>query len=280
MPPREKIVADASKVPRFPIDVKELGAGVGIGRGFFYANGAMRAILTVARKELATYFNSPIAYIVVVFFLAFTSTWFFYIQQFLVQNVASMRSYFGILPVVFVILMPAITMRSWAEENKLGTAEVLLTLPFTEAHVVVGKFLGAFTLLAVMLALTLPVPFTISPLGDFATGQIIGQYIGTLLLGAGAISVGLFVSSLSQNQITSFILGVVVLLALTLVNQINFVVGLPRWLGDLLNQISLNHHFRSFEKGILDSRDMIYYLLLSFLFLYLNTKVLIFRKWR
>lgn len=240
----------------------------------------MKAILTVARKELATYFNSPIAYIVVVFFLAFTSTWFFYIQQFLVQNVASMRSFFGILPVVFVILMPAITMRSWAEENKLGTAEVLLTLPFTEAQIVVGKFLGAFSLLAIMLALTLPVPLTISPLGDFATGQIVGQYIGTLLLGAAAISAGLFVSSLSQNQITSFILGVVVLLALTLVNQINFVLSLPRWLGDLLNQVSLNHHFRSFEKGILDSRDMIYYLLLAFLFLYLNTKVLVFRKWR
>lgn len=240
----------------------------------------MKSILTVARKELATYFNSPIAYIVVVFFLAFTSSWFFYIQQFLVQNVASMRSFFGILPIVFVILMPAITMRSWAEENKLGTAEVLLTLPFTEGQIVVGKFLGAVALLGVMLVLTLPVPLTISPLGDFATGQIIGQYIGTLFLGAASISVGLFVSSLSQNQITSFIMGVVVLLVLTLVNQVNFVVGLPRWLGDLLNQISLNHHFRSFEKGILDSRDMVYYILLAFLFLYLNTKVLVFRKWK
>ncbi|NBF40812.1 MAG: ABC transporter permease subunit [Spirochaetes bacterium] len=240
----------------------------------------MKSILTVARKELATYFNSPIAYIVVVFFLAFTSTWFFYIQQFLVQNVASMRSYFGILPVVFVILMPAITMRSWAEENKLGTAEVLLTLPLTEAQIVVGKFLGALGLLALMLVLTLPVPLTISPLAIFATGQIIGQYIGTFLLGAAAISVGLFVSSLSQNQITSFILGVVVLLALTLVNQVNVVINLPRWLGDLLNQLSLNHHFRSFEKGLLDSRDLAYYVLLVFLFLYLNTKVLIIRKWR
>ena len=240
----------------------------------------MKSILTVARKELATYFNSPIAYIVVVFFLAFTSTWFFYIQQFLVQNVASMRSFFGIIPIVFVILMPAITMRSWAEENKLGTAEVLLTLPFTEAQIVVGKFLGALTLLAIMLGLTIPVPLTISPLGDFATGQIVGQYIGTLLLGAAAIAVGLFVSSLSQNQITSFILGVVVLLVLTLVNQVNFVLNLPRWLGDLLNEFSLNHHFRSFEKGVVDSRDLVYYLLLAFLFLYLNIKVLVFRKWR
>lgn len=240
----------------------------------------MKPILTVARKEMAIYFNSPIAYIVVVFFLAFTSSWFFYIQQFLAQNVASMRSFFGIVPVVFVILLPAVTMRSWAEEHKLGTDEVLLTLPLTEAQAVVGKFFGAMGLLVIMLALTLPVPLTISPLGDFATGQIIGQYIGTLLLGAAAISVGLFVSSLSQNQITAFILGVVVLLVLTLVNQVNVVVDLPRRLGGLLNQISLNHHFRSFEKGLLDSRDIIYYVLLAFLFLYLNTKVLIFRKWR
>ncbi|MFO8065286.1 MAG: ABC transporter permease, partial [Spirochaetia bacterium] len=240
----------------------------------------MKPILTVARKEMAIYFNSPIAYIVVVFFLAFTSSWFFYIQQFLAQNVASMRSFFGIVPVVFVILLPAVTMRSWAEEHKLGTDEVLLTLPLSEAQAVVGKFCGAMGLLVIMLALTLPVPLTISPLGDFATGQIIGQYIGTLLLGAAAISVGLFVSSLSQNQITAFILGVVVLLVLTLVNQVNVVVDLPRRLGGLLNQISLNHHFRSFEKGLLDSRDIIYYVLLAFLFLYLNTKVLIFRKWR
>ncbi|MFP4205547.1 MAG: ABC transporter permease subunit [Spirochaetaceae bacterium] len=239
----------------------------------------MKSMFAVARRELATYFNSPIAYIVVIVFLAFTSSWFFYVRRFLAQNVASMREFFAIIPIVFVILIPAVTMRSWAEEHKSGTAEVLLTLPISEGRIVAGKFLGALALLAVMLLLTLPVPLTVSPLGDFATGQIIGQYIGTLLLGAVCISVGLFVSSLCRNQVSAFVLGVVVLLGLTLVNQLSVVVELPSGLGGLLNRLSLGYRFADFEKGLLDSRDVTYYLLLSFLFLYLNAKALVLRKW-
>ncbi len=240
----------------------------------------MKQTLTLLRKELATYFNSPIAYIVVVFFLVFTSVWFFYIQQFVAQNVASLRNYFAVVPIVFIILLPAVTMRTWAEENKIGTAELLLTLPFREGQTVAGKFLGAFSLLVLMLVLTIPVPLTIAPLGDFEVGQIVAQYIGVLALGAAGLAIGLFVSSLSKNQITAFIFSAVVLLLLTLINQVNFLVELPEWLGTVFNYLSLDYHFSSFEKGLVDTRDLVFYLALTALFLYLNTKVLVFRKWR
>lgn len=240
----------------------------------------MKQTFTLLRKELASYFNSPIAYIVVIFFLVFTSVWFFYIQQFVAQDVASLRNYFAIFPIVFIILLPAVTMRSWAEENKSGTVELLLTLPFRAGQAVAGKFLGAFSLLVITLALTIPVPLTIAPLGDFETGQIVGQYLGVLVLGAAGLAIGLFVSSLSRNQITAFILSAVVLLFLTLINQVNFLVDLPEWLGFVFNYLSLDYHFSSFEKGLVDSRDLVFYTALAALFLYLNAKVLVFRKWR
>ena len=240
----------------------------------------MKQTMTLLRKELATYFNSPIAYIVVIFFLVFTSVWFFYIQQFVAQDVASLRNYFAIFPIVFIILLPAVTMRSWAEENKIGTVELLLTLPFREGQTVAGKFLGAFSLLVLTLVLTIPVPLTIAPLGDFEAGQIVGQYIGVLALGAAGLAIGLFVSSLSKNQITAFILSAVVLLFLTLINQVNFLMELPEWLGTVFNYLSLDYHFSSFEKGLIDTRDLVFYVALAAFFLYLNTKVLVFRKWR
>ena len=240
----------------------------------------MKQTMTLLRKELATYFNSPIAYIVVIFFLVFTSVWFFYIQQFVAQDVASLRNYFAIFPIVFIILLPAVTMRSWAEENKIGTVELLLTLPFREGQTVAGKFLGAFSLLVLTLVLTIPVLLTIAPLGDFEAGQIVGQYIGVLALGAAGLAIGLFVSSLSKNQITAFILSAVVLLFLTLINQVNFLMELPEWLGTVFNYLSLDYHFSSFEKGLIDTRDLVFYVALAAFFLYLNTKVLVFRKWR
>ncbi|RKX79979.1 MAG: ABC transporter permease [Spirochaetes bacterium] len=240
----------------------------------------MKGIIPVVKKELRTYFNSPIAYIVALFFLVFTSVWLYFIQQFLVQNTASLRIYFGIIPTVFIIILPAITMRSWAEERKTGTEEILLTLPFKEIEVVAGKFFGSLMLLCIMVVLTIPVPLTLTPLGDFETGEIVGQYLGTLLLGAAGLALGQFVSSLSVNQISSFIFGVVALLVVTLIRQINFFLSLPSWLADFLNYISLDYHFESFKKGLIDTRDILYFLILVVSFLYFNMKVLVLRKWK
>jgi len=135
-------------------------------------------IWSITKKELKSYYNSPIAYIIAVVFLVFMSLWLFIIQQFFIRNVADLRNYFMVIPNVFIFLIPAITMRSWAEEKKLGTEELLLTLPLKEYQVVVGKFLAALILLLTAIILTLPVPLSLNGFGNFEWGQIIGQYLG------------------------------------------------------------------------------------------------------
>ena len=239
----------------------------------------MNNIMPILKKELKSYFNSPIAYILVVTFLIFSSIWVFFLQSFFATNVATLRNFFAVIPIVFIILMPALTMRSWAEEKKLGTMEVLMTLPFRESTLVIGKFLAALCLLAIMVALTLPLPLLLSRFGDFDWGEILGQYIGVLLLGSAGISVGLFVSSLMSNQISSFLLSLFVLLVLTLVSQVNRVFAVPPWAAEAVNFISFGHHFSNFQRGLIDTRDLLYYGIVSALFLYLNTKTLVFRKW-
>jgi ABC-2 type transport system permease protein len=240
----------------------------------------MRRIAAVARKELASFFNSPVAYIVVIFFLVLTSAWFFYGQQFFAQDTASLRGYFSLWPVVFIILIPAITMRSWAEEQRQGTAEVLLTLPIRERELVLGKFAAALALLAITVALTLPVPLLVSPLGSFDPGPIASQYAGALLLGAAGIAVGLFVSSLSANQISAFLLGVVFLLFITLIGQVPSLLVLPGWLAGALTWLSLDYHFDSFRKGLFDTRDAVFFLVLIVGFLTLTTRALLLRRFR
>jgi ABC-2 type transport system permease protein len=239
----------------------------------------MKNILPIIKKELKSYFNSPIAYILVVTFLVFSSIWIFYLQTFFAGNIASLRNFFSVLPIVFIVVMPALTMRSWAEEKKLGTMEVLMTLPYRESTLVIGKFLAALTLLVIMIALTLPLPLLLGRFGDFDWGEILGQYIGVLLLGAAGISVGLFISSLMANQISSFLISLFVLLVLTLISQVNRVLTLPPWAAGTVNFVSLGHHFSNFQRGLIDTRDLLYYGIVSALFLYLNTKTLIFRKW-
>ncbi|UCF98779.1 MAG: ABC transporter permease subunit [Spirochaetaceae bacterium] len=239
----------------------------------------MNNILPIIKKELKSYFNSPIAYILVVTFLVFSSIWIFYLQTFFASNVASLRGFFSVIPIVFIIVMPALTMRSWAEEKKLGTMEVLMTLPFRESTLVIGKFLAAISLLVIMILLTLPLPLLLGRFGDFDWGEILGQYIGVVLLGAAGISVGLFVSSLMANQISSFLISLFVLLVLTLISQVNRVFPLPPWAAGMVNFVSLGHHFSNFQRGLIDTRDLLYYGIVSALFLYLNTKTLVFRKW-
>lgn len=239
----------------------------------------LRNILSVMKKELRSYFNTPIAYIFILFLLLATSVSLFYFQQFLGANTASFRSYFGTFPLVFIFLLPALTMRSWAEERKMGTEEILMTLPFGEFDLVLGKFAAAASLLALVLVLTLPVPMILSSLGNFDTGQIVGEYFGTFLLGITGISIGLFISAVSFNQVSSFMFAVLALLVLTMMGRLQFVLSLPSWLARTLDYLSLDYHFKSFVKGIIDTRDLAYFLVLSVLFLYLNGKVLTLRKW-
>ncbi|MBN2050990.1 MAG: ABC transporter permease subunit [Spirochaetales bacterium] len=238
-----------------------------------------RNLYAVTMKELKSYFNTPIAYIFIIFLLVSTSVSLFYFQQFLGANVASFRGYFSTFPLVFIFLLPALTMRGWAEERKMGTDEILLTLPIKEYDLVLGKFFGALTLLVLVLFLTIPVPLMLAPLGNFDPGQLAGEYLGALLLGAAGISIGLFVSSLAVNQVNSFMFGVLALLAFTMMGRLQYVLNLPLRLSGILDFISLDYHFRSFVKGIIDLRDLGYFILLTFFFLFLNGKVISLRKW-
>lgn len=242
--------------------------------GFSFAN-----TWPVIKKELQSYFNSPIAYIVIIGFLVFTSVWLYSVNNFVAKNMATLRDYFTIMPIVFAVIIPAMTMRSWAEEWKMKTDELLMTLPFREVEIVVGKFLASTFLLLVMIVLTIPVPLTANALGTFDAGQILGEYLGVFLLGAAGIAIGLFISSLSRNQISAFIFGLVGLLFITMLGAITAVVDLPEVVNNILNYISLDQHFKSFSKGLIDTRDIVYFLGIIVTFLYLNTKMLVFRKW-
>lgn len=238
------------------------------------------SVAPVVRKELRSYFNSSIAYIVTLFFLLFGNIWFLILERFLYQNVASFQGFFSIVPILYILLLPALTMRAWAEERRRGTDELLLTLPFREWELVAGKFLASLCLVALIAALTIPLPLTLWPLGDFQTGPLLGEYLGMILLGAGGLAIGQFVSVFAVNQITAFIFSVVGLLFITLIDQINTFVNLPAWLAAVFNYLSFNFHFNSFDKGLIDSRDVAYFVFIAFLFLYLTTRVLVLRKWR
>jgi ABC-2 type transport system permease protein len=239
----------------------------------------MRKIAPLVKKELAVFFNSPAAYVLGAAFIIFMSVWFFFLLRFPARNVASLRGYFEIIPIVFIILIPALTMRGWAEERKLGTAELLLTLPYTEVHLVAAKFLGPFLFLCILMALTLPLPLTVLPLGNFELGEIAGEYIGILLLGAAALSIGQFASVLSTNQVSAFLLGAGALIFFTLVHYAAEASGIPSFLASLLRYLSLDYHFDSFRKGVLDTRDIIYFLFMCAVFQYLTVKTLVLRKW-
>jgi len=176
----------------------------------------IRKSMVLAKKELFILFNSPAFYGICLFFTLFCSIWLFYMQNFFSMNMATLRPYFSVFPVAFIIVIPIITMKSWAEERKMGSIEILLTVPYSEWELVTGKFIASFGAVAVLLALTLPVPLFILPLGYFDTGVIAGEYLGALLLGASASALGLLLSSLSKNQAGAF-LGSAAVLLFTLV---------------------------------------------------------------
>jgi ABC-2 type transport system permease protein len=243
-----------------------------------FSQGASGArAMALARKELYSWLNSPALYGITVFFLLFVSVWFYYLQRFFAMDTATLRPFFSAFPLAFILVIPVLTMRAWAEEKKTGSAEILFTLPFTEWELVLGKFLSCLALLIAMLVLTVPVPLTLLPLGYFDPGVIFAEYFGALLLGSSAASLGLFLSSVSKNQAAAFLGTVAVLLAVILLN--NFTSDLPPYLASFINYISLSFHFESFSRGLLDSRDIFFFLLSIGLFLFLNTQVLVFRKW-
>jgi ABC-2 type transport system permease protein len=224
----------------------------------------MRQIKPIFRKEFAAYFVSPIAYIVISIFLLVTG-WLFF-STFFLFNQANLRNFFSLLPITFSFVVPAVTMRLFSEEFNVGSYEVLLTLPVTFADVVLGKFLAAVAFVSAMLIPTLSYPVTISLLGELDWGPVVGGYVGTVLLAGAFAAVGLFASSLTRNQIVAFIIGVAICFSLTLVDKMLFF--LPQSLLGLLDYLGAGFHFENISKGVIDSRDILYFLSVSFVGLY------------
>lgn len=235
----------------------------------------MQNILTIFRKELAGYFNSAIAYIVIVVFLGITG-WFFTSTLF-ITGVVSMRSVFEIIPFIFLFFVPAITMRTISEEKKTGTIELLLTRPITDMEIVLGKFLAALALTALALLPTLIYVFSLMTLGKVDFGSIAGTYIGLVFMCGIYIGIGIFCSSLTENQIVSFILSFLIVFALFMLNKV--LIFLPVPLASVMEYISIDYHFSSIARGVLDSRDIIYYLSGILIMLLLTRTSLESRKW-
>jgi len=244
---------------------------------FFSLKAAFQRTLVITRKELCSWLFSPALYGIAVFFLLFISIWFYYLQSFFAMNTATLIPFVEGFPLAFILIVPALTMKAWAEEKKLGSMEILLTYPFSEWELVLGKFIACLAILFAFVLLTVPVPLTLSALAHFDPGVTVAEYAGILLLGASALALGLLLSSISRNQAAAFIGSVVVLLAVMLAN--NFTQRLPSSFADLINYVSLSFHFESFSRGLLDTRDVAFFLLSTFLFLFINTRVLIFRRW-
>jgi ABC-2 type transport system permease protein len=235
------------------------------------------AAYTITKKEIGSYFNSPVAYIVVTVFLALVGGLFFFLRLFL-YNEASVRGLFEMAPWAFIAFGPAISMRLLAEERKTGTIELLVTMPVTDWEIVIGKFLGALFLLMVGVALTGFFSMTVALLGQVDPGPVAGGYLGLLLLGATFTAIGLLASSWTSNQIIAFILSLTICLVLWLLDDLRGFM--PTGAASVVEYLSVASHHRNLARGVVDLRDILYYASAIGLCLYLSKEALASRRWR
>lgn len=237
----------------------------------------MRETAIVLRRELRSYFVSPIAYVFGVLFLGFQL--FFATDVIQQGGQASTYAFFALMPYLFILFLPALSMRLWAEERKLGTLELLMTFPATVTQLIAGKFLAALLFLGIILAMTIGFPITLSIYGDLDWGPVIGAYIATLLMAGSYLAIGMFWSSMTRDQIVAMLLSLVTLAAMFFLGNPNFLewlsgFGLWEWAIAILNGVSPFKYFNSISRGVIDSRDIVYYLSFCGFFLYANYLVL------
>jgi len=225
----------------------------------------MQSFLAVFKRELKSYFTTPLAYVFLVIFLFF-SGYLTFKDGFYEMRQADMRAFFMNLPLLFVFMVPSTAMRLWAEERKVGSIELLFTLPITITQAVLGKFFAAWLFLAIALALTFPMVITICYLGQPDTGLIITGYIGSWLMAGGFLAIGCFFSTVSKNQVISFVLSVVacaVLVFAGMPTTLNFAsTFLPAGFVSAIESMSFQTHFESIQRGVLKFRDISYFVLL------------------
>src|ERR1700760_221268 len=231
----------------------------------------MRNVGIIMRRELASYFATPVAYVFILIFLLVANVFTFYLGMFYERGQADLQPFFGFHPWLYLFLVPAISMRLWAEERKSGSIELLMTQPVTLWDAVLGKYFAAWIFTALALALTFPLWITVNYLGRPDNGTIFAAYIGSLLLAGGFLAIGSCMSALTRNQVIAFIMAVVVcflflLAGFPLVLDV-FRSWTPQWLVDAIASLSFLAHFESIAKGVIDVRDLLYFGMLIGLFL-------------
>ncbi|HKR36340.1 MAG TPA: ABC transporter permease [Steroidobacteraceae bacterium] len=242
----------------------------------------MRNTLIIFRREFASYFATPLALVFIVIFLLVAGTLTFGFGQFYESGQADLGSFFYFHPWLYLILMPALSMRLWAEERKSGTIELLLTLPISSWQAVIGKYLAAWAVAGLALALTFPIWITVNYLGDPDNGVIFAGYLGSLFVAGGMLAIGACISAVTRNQVIAFILGVVVCFLFLLSGFPIVLDFLPAWLPqpivDAIASLSFWTHAISMRKGVIDLRDLLYFVTVVAAWLAANAIVLDMKK--
>ncbi len=227
-------------------------------------NVANRPIFTIAKRELSGYFASPVAFVFIVIFLLLSGFFTFMVAGFFERGQANLEAFFAWHPWLYLFLVPAVGMRMWSEERRLGTIELLLTMPVTPWQAIVGKFLAAWVVVGLALALTFPIWVTVNYLGNPDNGVIFAGYLGSFLMGGAYLSITAMTSAMTRNQVVAFIVSVVLALFLILAGWppvTNLLIQWAQpWLVDAIASFSVMTHFESIQKGVLDSRDILYFL--------------------
>jgi ABC-2 type transport system permease protein len=225
---------------------------------------AWSVIRSITKRELAAYFQSPVAYVFLVIFLLLAGFFTFTFGAFFERGEASLAAFFNWLPWLFLFLVPAVGMRLWSEERRLGTLELLLTMPVSNWQAIVGKFLASWIFLAIALALTFPLIITVNWLGDPDNGVIASGYIGAVLLAGAYLAISSMTSAMTRNQVIAFIIAVVLCLVLILVGFSPVTDMLSRWaspwLVESVTKFSVLTHYDGFQRGVIDTRDLLYFL--------------------
>ena len=244
----------------------------------------MSAIATVFKRELASYFATPVAYVFIVIFLVLAAAFPFYLggQTFFERNQADLLPFFNFHPWLYLFLVPAVGMRLWAEERKSGTIELLLTLPLTMWQAVVGKFLAAWVFIGIALVLTFPIWITVNYLGSPDNGVIFASYVGSFLMAGAFLAIGSCISACTRNQVVAFIITVVVCFLFLLAGFPLVLAAFNSWapqgVVDAVSGLSFLTHFASISKGVIDLRDLIYFLLTIAFWLYASAVVIDLKK--
>lgn len=242
----------------------------------------MKAVAAVFRRELAAYFVTPLAYVFLVIFLALLGALTFYFGGFYAHGQADLGAFFGLHPWLYAFLVPALAMRLWAEERETGSIELLLTLPLSPLQAVLGKFLAAWVFVALALVLTAPMWWTVDYLGEPDHGVIAAGYLGSLLMAGGFLAIGGFVSALTRSQVIAFVMGFVICFVLLMAGYPLVLDAFQGWapqvVTDAVAALSFLTHFESISRGVVELRDLVYFVGLIAFFLFANVVVIEMKK--